>query len=584
LLENATYDHQATRRTLYSVGARYLGCRLEDMTNSHIFQVPSGGNRLKMNISLMREMSSLLGQPVEHLPEKLKSITNVCQECHRSFRSKSGLATHLKFCKVKKLWILSDDDLSDDDLSNDDLSENDLSENDSSENDLSANDSSEEMKVVKSKQRTRKPIAYDFYRKSVVGAMRAANPNAGRSLEKMIGNKWKGMTNEEKIPFIEQAAAAAASNPTKPRRVRSAWNFFMNSLEVRSNALVHINVADSSGGEFVAMQQLPCLLSDAWKKLNDIEKAPWYAQQVQDKVRYEQEHAAWQPVAVAAAAAAAAAEPTLLSKPKRAQNAWAYFVKAESKLVRAAHPTASFKEIPSLLSKKWKSMSAEEVQPYHALAQQDKVRSSNERKLWELSQKEYAKITKKKETAKKSHQLLKQLEKEKKSDKVKKQKLNKKTATATKNKPKMPAQSNRKRNTEAQRLASKKQKKLENKKKKYHETTKTKREIKKKENLEKESEKGNGKNKGKRNSTRGNCGQCDGCLAENCGECKYCCNKKLKRKCLYRRCTDGKVNQILQPNHWNLSSDDTSDNESSSSSDESSGHGYSSSDEDSEEE
>lgn len=73
--------------------------------------------------------------------------------------------------------------------------------------------------------------------------------------------------------------------------------------------------------------------------------------------------------------------------PKRAVGAYAYFMKGERGTIKAANPEATFGELAGLVSAAWKALDEDGKKPFVTLAEEDKKRAKIDKDAWELKEK-----------------------------------------------------------------------------------------------------------------------------------------------------------------------------------------------------
>lgn len=65
--------------------------------------------------------------------------------------------------------------------------------------------------------------------------------------------------------------------------------------------------------------------------------------------------------------------------PKRSLSAYMFFANENRDIVRAEHPGITFGQVGKFLGDKWKSMTAEDKEPYESKAAADKKRYEKEK-------------------------------------------------------------------------------------------------------------------------------------------------------------------------------------------------------------
>lgn len=73
--------------------------------------------------------------------------------------------------------------------------------------------------------------------------------------------------------------------------------------------------------------------------------------------------------------------------PKRAVGAYAYFMQRERNTIKEANPEATFGQIATLVSTAWKALDEEGKKPFADLAETDKIRAKKEKTEWEEKEK-----------------------------------------------------------------------------------------------------------------------------------------------------------------------------------------------------
>lgn len=68
--------------------------------------------------------------------------------------------------------------------------------------------------------------------------------------------------------------------------------------------------------------------------------------------------------------------------PKRALSAYMFFANENRDIIKSENPDVSFAQVGRLLGEKWKSLTAEDKQPYEAKAEADKKRYESEKELY----------------------------------------------------------------------------------------------------------------------------------------------------------------------------------------------------------
>jgi len=122
--------------------------------------------------------------------------------------------------------------------------------------------------------------AYMFFSQDWRDRVKAENPEAGfGEIGKLLGAKWKELDEDEKKPYIDQAA----KDKNAPKRALSAYMFFSQDWRERIKA----ENPDAGFGE------VGKLLGAKWKELDEDEKKPYVELAAKDKTRAEQEKSAY---------------------------------------------------------------------------------------------------------------------------------------------------------------------------------------------------------------------------------------------------------------------------------------------------
>lgn len=117
--------------------------------------------------------------------------------------------------------------------------------------------------------------AYLFFCNKVRSEVKAENPDKKPTeVTKIIGEKWKSLSTEEKTPFVEQAkvdkerytkekgSATATEAPKKPKKPPTAYMLFANSVRAA--------IRGQKPG--ISLGEISQKTSEMWKALRDEEK------------------------------------------------------------------------------------------------------------------------------------------------------------------------------------------------------------------------------------------------------------------------------------------------------------------------
>lgn len=201
---------------------------------------------------------------------------------------------------------------------------------------------------VKKPRRARNPYNFYLMDKVVRKTIEAENPNAKfGEVSKLVGAKWKAMSDAEKAPYVaksdaEKAEAVKVTVPkatkAKSTRIRSAYTRYVSDPVVRK--AMNTKYPEAEFGEMSKH------IGAAWKKMTAAEKKPYT-----DAVEEER-------------AEVAASQPP--KKPKRAKSAYLRY-SLDTKIrdaAKAANPGASVAELAKVLGAQWNSLGASTKKPY----------------------------------------------------------------------------------------------------------------------------------------------------------------------------------------------------------------------------
>jgi len=153
------------------------------------------------------------------------------------------------------------------------------------------------MPKVKSKKkhdpnRPKRPLtAFMRYSASRRSVIRTENNDLSMiQISKIIGEEWRGLSDDGKRPFHDQAAAdhekyktaKEAYDASKPKRPRTAYAFFMKENRA--------NIAAKNPG--TTPRDLMKYIAADWKKLSDNEKAKYSKMASDDRERWDRDRAA----------------------------------------------------------------------------------------------------------------------------------------------------------------------------------------------------------------------------------------------------------------------------------------------------
>jgi len=168
------------------------------------------------------------------------------------------------------------------------------------------------------------------------------------------------------VPVVEKKAPPKKKRkkPTGPKKPLTAFVYFSKENRPKIKAAnPEANFAEI--GRLVGAAWAQCEDRQAYQDLN-----------AQDKIRYQKEVAELPPEDVPKAASRKKAKNN--GQPKRALSSYMWFNKEQREIIKKENPTATFAELGKLLGAKWKSLSAEERQPYVDQNTEDKERYARE--------------------------------------------------------------------------------------------------------------------------------------------------------------------------------------------------------------
>ncbi|GAB5366178.1 hypothetical protein AAMO2058_001122500 [Amorphochlora amoebiformis] len=247
------------------------------------------------------------------------------------------------------------------------------------------------------KQKRKKKVkqvksAWMFFSKQVWNSVKAENPESNFSeIGKKVGEKWKLLTPEEKLPYADmhkedlvryRAARREADEqelaedtwdsnqdsdhttvtkkPTKIKSAKSAWMFFNKEKWAETQS-------DSPGAGFTDVCKM---LAKKWRELSKAEKQPYMKLQNKDHERYNKQMAA----------RGHTSSKKKKNKVKVAKSAWMFFNKEKWAEAKADNPEANFAEIGKIVGRQWKALTEEEKLPYQEQYKTDLVRYRKELK------------------------------------------------------------------------------------------------------------------------------------------------------------------------------------------------------------
>mmetsp|Transcript_1235 Transcript_1235/g.1738 ORF Transcript_1235/g.1738 Transcript_1235/m.1738 type:complete len:2914 (-) Transcript_1235:233-8974(-) len=269
--------------------------------------------------------------------------------------------------------------------------------------------------------------AWMFFSKEAWNKVKEENPEASfAEIGKMVGEKWKTLTDVEKMPYDKQhkedlqryysarramdqqevteepidsdsedteddnPSESAKKSAKKVKAAKCAWVFFNKEkwAEVQ---------AETPGSVFADVCKE---LAKRWKQLSADDKAPYVEMQNKDQERYNREIAARGKGGQGTGSRVKKKTP----KVKVAKSAWMFFNRETWAKTKAENPDADFAEIGKMVGKHWRALTDEEKLPYQEQYKTDLVRYRSELKAAQIKA-ESAKDTVKSEKVKRKTKL-----------------------------------------------------------------------------------------------------------------------------------------------------------------------------------
>lgn len=186
--------------------------------------------------------------------------------------------------------------------------------------------------------------------------------------------------------FPQVTGKVKKRDPLAPKRNLSAYLLYQNAMRDQFKA-------DNPGMSF---GQLSKYTSHMYKSLSPEEKSEWILRAQRDRERYEEEMKHYTPSYGFDKDGNLLAEfsvPRKNSKtnakdphhPKRARGSFLLFTMDERPKILAEQPGVKFTEIGGILGERWRNLSEEERKKYDDLAEQDKLRFTQEMEIYKQS-------------------------------------------------------------------------------------------------------------------------------------------------------------------------------------------------------
>ena len=210
-----------------------------------------------------------------------------------------------------------------------------------------------------------------------------ADETGAAALNKGMGALWKSLDDDARATWVEAAvqerqafvvqaeisddAETKKTKKTKTVRARTAYMFYKMDEAIKQRVLAEM--AEASFGDRSKA------VATWWKALTPEELAPFTAMAEQDKERVEALKATQTPPGSPKTAKTAKTD-----KVKRARSAFLFYKMADSTKERVVTemPEASFGERSKAVASWWKALTEEELAPFTALAEEDKLRQQEE--------------------------------------------------------------------------------------------------------------------------------------------------------------------------------------------------------------
>lgn len=262
----------------------------------------------------------------------------------------------------------------------------------------SDSDSENEKEKKKSKKKgksetgtkTRKkstPSSYVLYCQSIRDKIKEDNPEMKQTeIMKKMGEMWTALTDEEKLPFVEQAAklreeapmveVAAkkkvdADAPPKPAPAKSAYVLF--SMDQREAVKAENPEADT--------KELMKLLGAKWSSMSNEEKQKYVEQAAPDKERYAKEMEAYK---TATSGKRSKKSKKDSDKPKQPSSTYILFSNAKRPEFKEKNPGIGIGDLSKLIGKAWQELSDEDKQPFKEEADKLKAKYLEDLEVWRL--------------------------------------------------------------------------------------------------------------------------------------------------------------------------------------------------------
>jgi len=173
---------------------------------------------------------------------------------------------------------------------------------------------------------------------------------------------------EQQVEVKKKRRVKAKKDPNAPKRAKSAYLFFGSDKRAEINA--------NNPGQSVVdtMKQIGSM----WRDLRDKDKIPYQEMADEDKVRYEDEMKDYEVPAMYRGGKGSKKAKKDPNKPKRAKSAYLYFGSEKRNEINEKSPGQSVVDTMKEIGRMWRELNEDDKTPYQELADEDKVRYSEE--------------------------------------------------------------------------------------------------------------------------------------------------------------------------------------------------------------
>lgn len=213
--------------------------------------------------------------------------------------------------------------------------------------------------------------SYIYFSNDVRKDLQEKNPNLKpKELAAKIGELWKGLTAEQKIPYenlykdakvkfdtekanyvpaagfeVEEKPNKKVKDPNAPKKPKNSFMFFCEENR---------DLAKEKNPSF-SPKEVTKRLAELWRELSDKEKQKYKDKADQDKTKYDKAKENYVP----------SNQPLNQdTKPVREKSAYTNFSNEMRPKIKASNPNAKFGELSKLLSEKWAALSDDQKASY----------------------------------------------------------------------------------------------------------------------------------------------------------------------------------------------------------------------------